>query len=109
MGDTIREIINTSQKPQPELALLNTLAALGAIFGRRYASPMDTRTNLYTVGTAVTGAGKDHSRRFIKKLMTVSVTRKSTSPESKAITIIVTPRPNARPKPGFVKFPWEFY
>lgn len=72
VGDTIREIINTSQKPQPELALLNTLAALGAIFGRRYASPMDTRTNLYTVGTAVTGAGKDHSRRFIKKLMTES-------------------------------------
>lgn len=72
VGDTIREIINTSQKPQPELALLNTLSALGAIFGRRYASPMDTRTNLYTVGTAVTGAGKDHSRRFIKKLMAES-------------------------------------
>ena len=69
VGDTVREIINTSQKPQPELALLNTLSALGAIFGRRYASPMDTRTNLYTVGAAVTGAGKDHSRRFIKKLM----------------------------------------
>lgn len=69
IGDTVREIVNTSQKPQPELALLNTLAALGAIFGRRYASPMDTRTNLYTVGIAVTAAGKDHSRRFIKRLM----------------------------------------
>lgn len=69
VGDTIREIVETSQKPQPELALLNTLAALGAVFGRRYASPMDTRTNLYTVGIAVTAAGKDHSRRFIKKLL----------------------------------------
>lgn len=69
VGDTVREIVNTSQKPQPELALLNTLAALGAVFGRRYASPMDTRTNLYTVGIAVTAAGKDHSRRFIKRLM----------------------------------------
>lgn len=72
VGDTIREIVNTSQKPQPELALLNTLTALGAIFGRRYASPMDTRTNLYTVGIAVTAAGKDHSRRFIKRLMNES-------------------------------------
>lgn len=69
VGDTVREIVETSQKPQPELALLNTLSALGAIFGRRYASPMDTRTNLYTVGIAVTAAGKDHSRRFIKKLL----------------------------------------
>lgn len=69
VGDTIREIVETSQKPQPELALLNTLSALGAVFGRRYASPMDTRTNLYTVGIAVTAAGKDHSRRFIKRLL----------------------------------------
>lgn len=69
VGDTVREIINTSQKPQPELAMLNTIAALGAVFGRRYASPMDTRTNLYTVGIAVTASGKDHSRRFIKRLM----------------------------------------
>jgi hypothetical protein len=69
VGDTVREIVGCSQKPQPELALLNTLAALGAIFGRRYASPMDTRTNLYAVGIAVTAAGKDHSRRFIKRLM----------------------------------------
>lgn len=72
VGDTVREIVETSQKPQPELALLNTLAALGAVFGRRYASPMDTRTNLYTVGIAVTAAGKDHSRRFIKRLMVES-------------------------------------
>lgn len=69
VGDTIRAIVETAQKPQPELAMLNTLAALGAVFGRRYASPMDTRTNLYTVGIAVTAAGKDHSRRFIKRLM----------------------------------------
>ena len=69
VGDTVREVVNTSQKPQPELAMLNTIAALGAVFGRRYASPMDTRTNLYTVGIAVTASGKDHSRRFIKRLM----------------------------------------
>lgn len=69
IGDTVRDIIATSQKPQPELALMNTLAALGAIFGRRYASPMDTRTNIYFVGIALTASGKDHSRRYIKRLM----------------------------------------
>lgn len=69
VGDTVRAIVETSQKAQPELALLNTLAALGAVFGRRYASPMDTRTNIYAVGIALTAAGKDHSRRFIKRLL----------------------------------------
>lgn len=69
IGDTINDILATSQKPQPELATLNVLAALGAVYGRRYSSPMDTRTNLYTVGVASTGSGKDHSRKYIKNLM----------------------------------------
>jgi len=71
-GDIIRGIIETSQKPQPVLAMLNTFSVLGCIFGRRYASPMNTRTNLYTIGVADTGAAKDHSRRFLKDLMTRS-------------------------------------
>jgi hypothetical protein len=69
LRDTINDIVATSSRPQPELAVLNTLAALGAVFGRRYASPMDTRTNIYTVGVAKTGSGKDHSRKYIKYLM----------------------------------------
>lgn len=69
LGRTIEDIIATSQMQQPELATLNTIAALGAVFGRRYASPLDTRTNIYAVGIAVTGAGKDHSRKYLKSLM----------------------------------------
>lgn len=69
VGDTVAEILNTATQPQPELAILNTFAALGAAFGRRYKTPMNTRTNLYAVGIARTGTGKDHSRKFIKNLM----------------------------------------
>lgn len=69
VGDTIKDIIATTQQQQPELATLNVLAALGAVFGRRFKSPMNTRTNLYTVGIASTGSGKDHSRKYIKELM----------------------------------------
>ncbi len=69
IGDTIRAIVETAQKPQPELAMLGVFAALGAILGRRYASPMNTRTNLYTVGIASTGSGKDHPRKFIQQLL----------------------------------------
>lgn len=69
IGDTVRWIVASSIRPQPELALLNVLAALGAVFGQRYATEWDTRTNVYIVGIAGTGSGKDHSRKQIKKLL----------------------------------------
>lgn len=69
IADTVRWICNTSQKPQPELALMNVICALGAVFGRRYRSPSNLRTNLYFVGIAPTGVGKDHSRKCIKRLL----------------------------------------
>lgn len=69
IGETVRWICGSAIKPQPELALMNTLAAMGAVFGRRYATEWDTRTNIYIVGLAPTGSGKDHSRKQIKKLL----------------------------------------
>lgn len=68
IGDTVRHIVRTSIYEQPELAMMNTLAFLGAVFGRKYASPRDTRTNVYMVGIADTGAGKEHSVRIIEKI-----------------------------------------
>lgn len=67
--DTAEWIVGTSLQPQPELSLLNTIAFAGAVFGRRYAlRDLDTRTNIYTVGIAESGWGKDHSRKKLKKL-----------------------------------------
>ena len=68
IGDTVRWITHHAFFDQPELALLNTLAFAGACMGRRYASPMDTRTNLYLIGIAGTGQGKDFSRKMIQSL-----------------------------------------
>ncbi len=65
IGDTVRSIIKYALQPQPELALFNTLAFAGSVFGRRYASPMNTRTNVYMIGIARTAGGKDHSRQYI--------------------------------------------
>ncbi len=70
VGDTLSWINSTSFKLQPELTIMNTLAALGAVFGRRYAlQKLNTRTNIYMVGIAETGQGKDNSRQKIKKLL----------------------------------------
>jgi len=70
IGDTVKWIVSTGTYKQPMLATLNVLAALGAVFGRKYASKINTRTNLYMVGVAASGGGKDHSRRCIANLMT---------------------------------------
>lgn len=70
VGDTLSWINSTAFKLQPELTIMNTLAALGAVFGRRYAlQKLNTRTNIYMVGIAETGQGKDNSRQKIKQLM----------------------------------------
>lgn len=68
IGQTVRWINQYAMHKQPELALLNTIAFAGAVFGRRYTTPTDTRTNVYTLGVARTGAGKDFSRKCIKNL-----------------------------------------
>lgn len=68
LGDTIRWITRHSLYEQPELALYNVLAFAGAVFGRKYASPLDTRTNLYIVATADTGLGKEHSVKMMEVL-----------------------------------------
>jgi hypothetical protein len=62
IGDTVRWICSDAMFPMPTLALLHVLAWAGAVFGRRYASPINTRTNLYLVGVANTATGKNHSR-----------------------------------------------
>lgn len=68
IGDTVRWINKYAIRKQPELALMNTLAFAGSVFGRKYESPLKTRTNIYTVGVADTGAGKEHSRKMIKEI-----------------------------------------
>jgi hypothetical protein len=42
---------------------------VGALAGRRYRTTTDLRTNIYTVGIADSGAGKDHARKQIKKAL----------------------------------------
>lgn len=61
--------INASAiKPQPILALAASLTAFGAVVGRRVATQTDLRPNLYSLGIAGSGAGKEHARKCVKRL-----------------------------------------
>lgn len=69
LGETCAWINRCAIHPQPVLAMLNVLAAAGCLFGRRYQGHTGIRTNLYMVGVAPTGAGKEHSRSCMKALL----------------------------------------
>jgi hypothetical protein len=59
----------TAVSPQPFLALGAGLCLIGAVAGRRYRTPSDLRSNIYAVGIADSGGGKDHARRCVKRAL----------------------------------------
>jgi hypothetical protein len=60
-------ILTSAVRPQPILAVGASLCALGALMGRKYRTQTNLRTNLYVVGMAGSGGGKDHARGAIKE------------------------------------------
>ena len=68
IADIMQLMVATAKRPQPVLALGASLCAIGALMGRKYSSENNTRSNLYVVGIAESGAGKNHSRMVINEL-----------------------------------------
>ena len=69
LGQFVRHVTATAASPQPWLTLGAALAMFGVIAGRRYAGPTNLRTNIYSIGVADSGGGKDHPLRMTVKLM----------------------------------------
>ena len=61
-------MLATARRPQPVLAVGASLCALGALMGRKYRTESNLRSNLYVVGIADSGSGKNHSREVITEL-----------------------------------------
>jgi hypothetical protein len=62
----------TAISPQPFLALAAGICMVGALAGRRYRTSTDLRTNIYAIGVADSGAGKDHARKQIRSILYAS-------------------------------------
>jgi Primase C terminal 2 (PriCT-2)/Bifunctional DNA primase/polymerase, N-terminal/Protein of unknown function (DUF3987) len=68
IADMMALMSATAKRPQPVLALGASLCAIGTLMGRKYRTESNTRSNLYVVGIAESGAGKNHSRVVINEL-----------------------------------------
>ena len=67
LGELVRWTTATARRPQPMLALGAALAAVGTLAGRRYRTESDLRSNIYVLGIADSGGGKEHARACVKK------------------------------------------
>lgn len=63
VGDFARFIVGCSRFPSPHLSLVAALAFTAGMIGRRYRGPTGLRSNLYIVGLAESGFGKDATIR----------------------------------------------
>ncbi len=72
VSDLIDWIVSSASRPSRELALSAVIPFVGALLGRRFASPTDLRTNFYVVALADSGYGKDHARTQLKRLITAA-------------------------------------
>lgn len=69
VGEIAGYINRTALFPQPVLALAASLSFCGALMGRKVCSETNLRTNIYTIGVAPSGSGKEHARKAIKQLV----------------------------------------
>lgn len=69
LGKVAGWINSTASKSQPELAVANAIALVGALLGKKVRTPNNSRTNFYTLGVGESCCGKDHSRIQVKQLV----------------------------------------
>ena len=67
VGDLTGYMLATARRPQPLLSLGASLCAIGALMGRHYRTTTNLRSNLYVVGIADSGSGKNHAREIINE------------------------------------------
>jgi hypothetical protein len=69
IGDVMRHNLSTAHYPLPELALAGALSLMSSITGGKVIDKVRTRTNLFVIGLAPSGGGKDHSRKLNRNIL----------------------------------------
>ena len=61
--------LTTAHYPLPELALAGALSLMSTLTGGKVVDKVRTRTNLFVIGLAPSGGGKDHSRKLNRNIL----------------------------------------
>jgi hypothetical protein len=69
IGDVVRHNLATAHYPLPELALAAALALMSTLTAGKVIDRVRTRTNLYVIGLALSGSGKDHGRKINRLIL----------------------------------------
>lgn len=69
LGAVSRWMQESAWRPVPEFATIGAIAFCAALFGRRYSTPTGLGLNLYLMGIAGPGFGKDHPLKALQNLM----------------------------------------
>lgn len=73
VGEITKFIVSCSRFPSPHLSLASSLAFVSALIGRRYKGPTGLRSNIYVVGLAESGFGKDITIRAVQSIASSTV------------------------------------
>lgn len=68
MGLIAQWSLDSSRRPVREFAIMSAIGFMSALFGRRVVGPTGLGTNLYMVGIAAPGFGKEQPLRTLKNL-----------------------------------------
>lgn len=69
IGDVMRYIDSISHRPQPVLALGASICLMSVLCGRKVRDAHGSRPNVYVIGVAPSGAGKEAARQAIKTIL----------------------------------------
>jgi hypothetical protein len=69
IGEVIEHTLATAPYPEPVLAFCGALALQAVLAGRKVRDEADNRTNLFILGLANSGAGKDHPRKVNQRVL----------------------------------------
>ena len=69
IGAVMDYTLSTAPYPEPALAFCGALSLQAILAGRKVRDESDNRTNLYVLGLANSGAGKDYPRKVNQKIL----------------------------------------
>jgi hypothetical protein len=69
IGQVMNYCLATAPYPEPTLAFCGAATLLATLIGRKVRDAGDNRSNLYLLGLANSGAGKDHPRKVNQRIL----------------------------------------